>query len=373
MSRLQCLILSASTGNGHLSAADAVAERLDAQGVSAKHIDALDHVPKAFRAWFRGGYELLVKRSPKMWGKLYRDSDDPGWKYRFQTRLDRRFCRRLDTLLARLQPEYILCTHSLVQPHLARWRAKGGAARIGVVVTDLYPHRMWLRGSVDDFFVPSDWSQQELERRLPSSAGKVQVTGIPVRQGFVAGPTADEAKRSLGLSEEPMLLISAGGIGAGPIAPIIQSLRGEPIQIVAACGRNEKAVEALSPLANDRVHIKGLMDGAEMALTMRAADLLAGKPGGITTFEALACNTPMLIIDDFVIPGQEEENAAFLVREGAAVRADGPEEAARQVRRLIGDQAGLTEMAESAARHAMPQSAEKIASAIRKVVVGDAP
>ena len=39
---------------------------------------------------------------------------------------------------------------------------------------------------------------------------------------------------------------------------------------------------------------------------------------GLTVTEALACNTPLVIFD--AIPGQEEENADFLVKNNMAIR-----------------------------------------------------
>jgi processive 1,2-diacylglycerol beta-glucosyltransferase len=50
---------------------------------------------------------------------------------------------------------------------------------------------------------------------------------------------------------------------------------------------------------------------------MAASDLLITKPGGLTVSEALAMNLPMLFYDS--LPGQEEENAAYIESKGAAV------------------------------------------------------
>ncbi len=51
---------------------------------------------------------------------------------------------------------------------------------------------------------------------------------------------------------------------------------------------------------------------------MCIADLIITKPGGLTITEALACDLPMAIFH--AIPGQEEENADFLVDNNMAVR-----------------------------------------------------
>ena len=43
---------------------------------------------------------------------------------------------------------------------------------------------------------------------------------------------------------------------------------------------------------------------------MAMSDLMVTKAGGVTTSEALAAELPMVLVNP--IPGQEEENAAFL-------------------------------------------------------------
>jgi processive 1,2-diacylglycerol beta-glucosyltransferase len=52
---------------------------------------------------------------------------------------------------------------------------------------------------------------------------------------------------------------------------------------------------------------------------MAEASLLITKPGALTCSEALATGVPLLLYSP--LPGQEEDNAAYLVRRGAAVRA----------------------------------------------------
>ena len=44
--------------------------------------------------------------------------------------------------------------------------------------------------------------------------------------------------------------------------------------------------------------------------------LVVTKPGGLTTTESLASGLPLILINP--IPGQEEENAEFLEKEGVA-------------------------------------------------------
>ena len=61
----------------------------------------------------------------------------------------------------------------------------------------------------------------------------------------------------------------------------------------------------------------------EMDEYMSAADVLVGKPGGLTTSEALAKGLVFLIVNP--IPGQEEWNADYVAGSGAGVQLRQPE------------------------------------------------
>ena len=53
---------------------------------------------------------------------------------------------------------------------------------------------------------------------------------------------------------------------------------------------------------------------------MGISDLIITKPGGLTVSEALACGLPMALFN--AIPGQEEENADFLVNKNMAIKLE---------------------------------------------------
>ena len=77
--------------------------------------------------------------------------------------------------------------------------------------------------------------------------------------------------------------------------------------------------------AQNRVRVLGFTD--KVPELMHIASLVVTKPGGLTTTESLASTLPMVIINP--IPGQEEENAEFLVKNGVGVwikKGDSPEE-----------------------------------------------
>jgi processive 1,2-diacylglycerol beta-glucosyltransferase len=99
---------------------------------------------------------------------------------------------------------------------------------------------------------------------------------------------------------------------------------------------------------------------------MDASDILITKPGGLTSSEALAKGLPMVITNP--IPGQEERNARYLVKEGVAERADDPAEIAETVQSLITHPQRLRRMTERTREIAKPYAAMEVARHIFRMV-----
>jgi processive 1,2-diacylglycerol beta-glucosyltransferase len=315
----------------------------------------LVHSPKLFQTWFQGGYEKLVKVNPPLWGMLYRSSDKPYFNYWFQTYLDWTFCASLEELILNFEPTWVVCTHSLPQPRLRLARRKIGF-KIGVVVTDLHPHRMWLRGYPDQYFVPVELTKERLLRRVPWSQGKIEVTGMPIHPAFCTTPPRESAY------EPPTVLLTAGGIGGGPMVEIAQELLKSGSKFSVVTGRNEDLRQKLDNAfaGNDQVKVLGQLTQEEMAATMRASDIVISKPGGLTTFESLACGCAFVVLKELLIPGQEEENARYLKRLGSGFTVDQVEELPQAIKSLVSDPPRLEQMRKLARANASPEAAQKI-------------
>lgn len=366
---MKVLILSASTGNGHISAAKALDAVCKSKGIEVMTVDALKYTPRAFQLWYGGGYEMVVRRSPQSWGMLYKVSDEPNMPYKVQTKMDYGFLARLKKLFAEFQPDWVICTHSLPQPRLAQLREEFGF-KMAIVVTDLYPHLMWLRGEPDYYFVPSEWSMQILNERKSESKGITTVTGIPIHPVFSKQFTEEEivasTQRQPGV---PMITITSGGIGGGPFGTALRSLLSldMPVHLEVICGRNEarrkdiaKMLHKLPYTSKIVAKVRGHITQEEMAIRMQASEFLITKPGGLTTSECLAVGCPMLVYHPFLIPGQEEGNAEFLVQEGAGVEASTPLELVQTVRQLLADPAKLADMHAKAKSFGKPAAANDI-------------
>ena len=374
------LVLSASAGAGHVRAAQALERALVATGrvQEVRHVDVLQYTSKLFRRVYAQTYLDLVNRAPEVLGWLYDYFDEPGRHERLRLALNKLNTTRFVRLLERERPDWAVSTHFLPAEIIAWLRSKGRlATRQAIVVTDFDIQAIWLTHHVDRYFVALDETRVHLERLgVPPDA--ITVSGIPIDPVFAEPKAARAMRAKHGLAPElTTILVSAGGFGVGPVEALVRTLLElqHPAQLVVICGRSEdlkrrldKLAGARPPKLNPALHVVGYT--TEMDEYMAAADLLVGKPGGLTSSEALARGLALVIVRP--IPGQEERNADHLLEAGAAIRCNNLPALAWKIDRLLDDPRRLATMRENARRLARPDAARDIAAALIEAGPGGA-
>ena len=70
------LILYASYGGGHLSAAKSILDYLNTHytNVQVEMIDCMKYISKSLEKLTTGAYREMAKKLPSLWGKVYFDS-----------------------------------------------------------------------------------------------------------------------------------------------------------------------------------------------------------------------------------------------------------------------------------------------------------
>jgi processive 1,2-diacylglycerol beta-glucosyltransferase len=91
---------------------------------------------------------------------------------------------------------------------------------------------------------------------------------------------------------------------------------------------------------------------------MTASDLVLGKPGGLTTSEALAKGLVFVIVNP--IPGQEERNSDHLLEAAAAIRCNNLPTLSYKLDRLLADPQRFKSMQSNARRLGHPNAAKEI-------------
>jgi processive 1,2-diacylglycerol beta-glucosyltransferase len=364
------LILSASAGAGHLRAADALEKAVHRMNAAkeVRHIDTLDYTNKAFRGLYQKAYIEMVNKMPEALGWLYDYFDKPWQKERRRLALDKLNSHRFVKMLKEESPDVVICTHFLPAEIISWLKAKQQlSCRQAIVVTDFDVHAMWLCHHYEQYFVPIDESRVHLEK-LGIPADKITVSGIPIDPVFAIPKDRRDMRLKHGLDpDRTTILVSAGGWGVGPIEHLIEVLAQlqHRVQIITICGRNETLRNKLAESAmklNNHVAIKPIGYTTEMDEYMAASDLLVGKPGGLTTSEALARGLIMVIVNP--IRGQEERNSDHLLEEGVAIRCNNLPTLAYKIDRLLDQPRQLAAMRESAIRMGRPNAAKTVIEAI---------
>ncbi len=356
------LILSASVGNGHTRAAQALEKVFKQRSTAAevRHEDTLDFTNPLFRQLYGKAYIDLVNNAPEILGWMYDRLDEP-WKNEKR----RLFLEKLNTkpfvkMVRGYDPDWIICTHFLPAEIISDLKGRGKLnCPQTIVVTDFEMHAMWLCHNYERYFVALDETRFYLES-LGFPAEKITISGIPIDPVF--SEPADKAALSekFGLDPEiPTIMVSAGGFGVGRIETLIGALQTirRPVQILAMCGRNEELktkIDAAMKLNHD-CRIKGVGFTDEMDQYMSVSDLIVGKPGGLTTCEALAKGLIFVVVNP--IPGQEERNSDYLLEQGAAIRCNNLSVLGYKIEQLLNNKERFERMRQNALAISRPNAA----------------
>jgi processive 1,2-diacylglycerol beta-glucosyltransferase len=358
------LLLSASAGNGHIRAAQALERTFQLTGAAreVRHVDTLDYTNALFRRLYSKAYLDLVNNAPDLLGWLYDQLDTPWENERRRLALDRLNTRPFVKMVQECQPDMIVCTHFLPAEIVSWLKAKGKLnCRQAIVVTDFDVHAMWLCHHYEQYFVALDETRAHLEA-LGVPAEKLTVSGIPIDPLFAETKDKAAMRAKHGLdAERTTILVSAGGFGVGPMEHLLEGLRRmrHPAQVVALCGKNEELKNKIERLPQSgNVVIKPVGYTKEMDEYMSAADIVLGKPGGLTTCEALAKGLAFVIVNP--IPGQEERNSDHLLEEGVAIRCNNLPVLGYKIDRLLDDPQRFAAMQANSLRLARPRAAREI-------------
>jgi processive 1,2-diacylglycerol beta-glucosyltransferase len=360
------LILSASVGNGHVTAAEALRKAFELRGLATevRHEDVLKYTNTLFRRLYSRAYIDLVNHMPEVLGWMYDQLDEPWKNEKRRLFFDKLNTRPLVKMIRDYAPDWIVCTHFLPSEIISDLKGSGKmSTKQAIVVTDLDMHAMWLCRHYEQYFVALDETRFYLES-LAVSPEKIAVTGIPIDPKFAELKSKSAMRVKYGLEPDtPTVILSLGGFGVGRIDTLLDSLRSirPPVQILAMCGKNEELKQRLEsePLRQDRGRVIPVGYTRDMDEYMSAADLIVGKPGGLTTCEALCKGLVFVIANP--IPGQEERNSDHLLEQGCACRSNNPATLGYKIEQLISDPDRMARMQANALDFARPNAAYDIA------------
>ncbi len=321
---MKVLLASITAGQGHHATAAAVGAEMERRGAQVKTVDMFRYINRFLYKAVDKGYLLSSKYIPGSFGKAYHflETDSLLRKSMIAFLTSELISDKIFGHVQSFNPDVVLSTHPFaaqIIDELADQRVLR-AKHVGII-TDYAIHPLWeCMRHIDGVVICSElMTFRALQRGL--DADRLLPFGIPVNPKYERCVEKAEARRQLALdADRATVLIMSGSMGFGNMADTVDKLAqsGLDVQMICVCGRNEKTFELLSRRTfSIPTLVLGYVDNIE--LCMDAADIIVTKPGGLTVSEALAKRKPLVLSSP--IPGQEEDNEAYLLNYGLAMHA----------------------------------------------------
>lgn len=364
------LIFYGTYGGGHLSAAKSIKEYIENNynDVNVEMYDCIEYINKFINKISTWAYAEMAKKAPWAWKHVYSNSQN-GALAKISTDSNKVMSRKLNKLIQDFSPDLIISTHPFSSQMCAELKKNEKIdCPIATIMTDFMPHNQWLVGSeyMDFFFVAHDKMRQDLID-YGIDAKKVFATGIPLSGRFLKEYSKEKTLTDLGLDPNKftILYFAGGEFGLGRnttfmvLKAIIRLLKN--VQVLAIAGKNKKMQDKFENLveateSGDRVKVFSFIN--TVPEFMAASNMVITKPGGLTITESLASHLPIVVINP--IPGQEEENAEFLVENNAAIWIKKDDNISRKLKELFRHPEQIEEMKKNATNLAKRNSTADI-------------
>ena len=228
----------------------------------------------------------------------------------------------------------------------------------------------------------------DMERFFP--AGKIILTGNPVRQNLLDSPvTREQAAAHFGLDpQKKTILVLGGSLGARTLnrtmEAALRDIKGHPeVQFIWQTGRIyiDEVKAAITTFTGDtmrNVRVASLPNLyvsdfiREMPMAYGLTDLVVSRAGAGSISEFCLLGKPVILVPSpNVAEDHQTKNALALVQKDAALYvkdADAPTQLVSLALRTVIDDAKLHSLSEHIARLAMPDAAERIAKEVLKLI-----
>jgi 1,2-diacylglycerol 3-beta-galactosyltransferase len=369
------LLLTADTGGGHRSSAEATQEALlhcFGGEVEVLMADVFrSYLPFPFKNvdWI---YPRIIRYSERGWKFCYDLINSPSRSGKFL----RLFWPLVRTGIARAiaenKADLIVSFHPMFN-YPIQWTKVSTRSAVPVVtiVTDLLSiHAMWCAPGAALYILPTQGAAERCSA-FGVPPRRIKVTGLPISLRFSEALRKNKAevREELGLdAKKPVILLMGGGEGMGMLFKIAKKVAssGPDVQMLVVAGRREELREKLER-TDWKTSMKVFGFTRDMPLLMRAADVVVTKAGPSTIAEALAMGLPIILSS--YIRGQEDGNRTLIEDCGAGVYEPDPAHIVEILREWFSHRGeGIYLMRSSAGKNGRPDAAINVARSIFEIL-----
>ncbi|MBO5248529.1 MAG: hypothetical protein J6B54_04450 [Clostridia bacterium] len=333
---MKVLILTCHTGDGHNSAACAMAREMESRGWEYEIADPIGIRSKRAEKVVCSCYNGLIRHTPKAFGLVYHVgravSNIPLKSPVYYA--NGVYASRIERYIEKGGFDAILCTHLFgMEAVTALRRRKGFSAPAYGIMTDYTCIPFFRETELDGYFIPHpDLVAPMAAKGLAGE--RLYPTGIPVDPRFRQEISQQEARKQLNLPvDKKIVVIMTGGVGCESMASLCRTLStrsATDFETYVLVGRNEKLAQTLRETCPS-IHVVPFT--RDVFLYMKSADVLLSKAGGLSSTEAAVAGVPLIHLK--TIPGCESCNAAFFSRRGLSLATSSDRKAADGVEFLL--------------------------------------
>lgn len=296
MKQREILILTGRFGMGHCCVAEAIRQQLvkmDSE-ISVRVVDLIEKLFPNSSTMIYCSFAQMVNHCPSVYNQLNKMAG------KCNTFMQIWVAEKMKRLLAGV--ETVVSTFPMCSQFAAAYKQKYHTSlKLYTYITDIGAQDEWIVSGTDLYFVGAEETKLELMvRGVPAQS--IHVCGIPVRQDFLY-PAQDVRKK------QTEILLMGGGLGLLPSVDVCLSAleQCKTVHVTVITGKNYALYSKLRA-QYPNITVVGYTE--QVAHYMQQADLLVTKSGGATTFEAIYSETPLYILQPYLM--QEFANAQFI-------------------------------------------------------------
>lgn len=294
---MNVLILTSKFGYGHISAANSIMEKIKKENPNYNIliIDLIEYLFPNISKLIYKSFNFLVDKCCTLYNFLNRIGSKNS-----KAPLRNIIIKKIDKLLFENNIDMIISVFPVCSAYISTYKkTKKSNIILKTCITDIEPNKEWVNDETDMYFVASLKTKNKLiDMGVPKK--KIIVSGIPVSDNFITTKDGHASRN---------VLIMGGGLGLIPNIKdfLLELEKQENLKINVIVGNNKKLYSHLSQ-KYENINIIGFTK--EVSKYMKEADLIVTKSGGITMFEAINSETPLLVLKPFL--NQEIGNALFI-------------------------------------------------------------
>ena len=299
-------ILILTTTEGHESIANAVQEIFAEKKVFTTQKILIEEPGLKY-------YEWLYKRSPHLFKPFYRLSFLPIVNFSIKKILFKNHFDRLNEIIKNDPPDIVINTSFGFSPALEKLKKMYNFTFINIVPNPRTFFPQDIAQTADANIVFDDEITKMAKKMNPTAT--ITPLGWFVQQRYEPANKQD-VRNELKIELNSLcFLFTSGSQGTESVFQLVKNisvqLQTQPVTLIVACGRNAKLFSAIQSIQHTpNVTIIPLAFTKELHKYMQASDLVIGKAGPNTIFEATATHTLFFVTTH--VGGLEDGNVEIV-------------------------------------------------------------